>query len=190
MKHPDQATLALHAGGDLRPFARWMTRRHLAKCERCRTELAEFQAVRAALPDLAGIPGIPWNRMAAEMRANIRLGLAAGECVRGNAPDRVSPVFAGARVAVAFASVVVLVVTGLVLQHPAPKNESAANNAVELQSTSNGIQVREGGAALSLLHGGSEMKDVTYTTGAQGSMRASYMDPETNYVTVASVYAN
>jgi len=43
------------------------------------------------------------------MKANIRLGLAAGECVRtGQAPWRETPLFTGARAAVAFASVVVL----------------------------------------------------------------------------------
>jgi hypothetical protein len=38
--------------------------------------------MRAILPELAATPEISWNRLAAEMKANIRLGLAAGECVR------------------------------------------------------------------------------------------------------------
>ena len=84
MKHPDEATLALHAGGDLGLIARWRTNRHLSRCERCREEVAAFQGLREVLPDLAEMPEVPWNRLAAEMKANIRLGLAAGECVEAS----------------------------------------------------------------------------------------------------------
>jgi hypothetical protein len=191
MKHPNQATLALHAGGDLGLFARWRTEHHLAKCARCRDEVAAFDGLREVLPELAETPEIAWNRLAAEMKANVRLGLAAGECVRNGAPPwRERPLFAGARAVVAFASVVALLVTGLVLEHPAPGVVTAAG--VELQSTANGIQVREGSGTLSLLHGvpAENQKSVTYTPGAQGSMRARYVDPKTGYVTVANVYAD
>src|ERR1039457_935531 len=71
MKHPNRATLALHTGEDLGPFARWRTSRHLAKCEDCRREMAAFGVVRGILPELSAIPEVPWNRLAAEMKANI-----------------------------------------------------------------------------------------------------------------------
>ncbi|MGD0500273.1 MAG: hypothetical protein ABSC23_17775 [Bryobacteraceae bacterium] len=191
MKHPNQATLALHAGGDLPLFARWRTGRHLATCVQCRAEAADFEAMRAILPEMAETPEVPWRRLAGEMKANIRLGLAAGECVRSDdAPLRGTPAFAGARAAVAFFSVAALLVTGLILEHPAPVADVARYGGVDLRSTANGIEVRGGGEALRLLHGGAEGKDVTYTPGAQGAMRARYMDSETDYVTVASVYAN
>jgi hypothetical protein len=119
------------------------------------------------------------------MRANIRLGLAAGQCVRAaETPLRETPLFNGARAAVAFASIVVLLVTGLVLQHPTPS--LAKDDGVE--KTLNGIQVSEGGRAFRLLHAGAEEKDVTYLVGAQGSLRARYVDPETGYVTINNVY--
>jgi len=188
MKHPNRATLALYAGEDLGPFARWRTIRHLAKCEECRGEMAAFSAVRGILPELSAIPEAPWNRLAAEMKANIRLGLAAGECVRaGDAPLRDAPLFAWTRAVVALASVVVLVAAGLVLERPAPL---AGLQGAEVQATAHGIQVREGGGALGLLHNGAEAKDVNYTPGAQGSMRAQNVDSETGYVTVTNVYAN
>jgi|CZKE01.1.fsa_nt_gi hypothetical protein len=191
MKHPNRATLALHTGEDLGPFARWRTSRHLAKCEDCRGEMAAFGAVRGILPELSAIPEVPWNRLAAEMKANIRLGLAAGECVRaGDMPLRDASLFAWTRAVVAFASVVVLVAAGLVLEHPAPRADLPGFQGVEVQATANGIQVREGGGALRLLHDGAAAKDVTYTPGAQGSMRARYVDSETGYVTVTNVYAN
>jgi hypothetical protein len=183
MKHPNQATLALHAGGDLGKLARWTTSRHLAGCEECRREVEAYQEVRSILPVLAEVPELPWNRMAAEMRANIRLGLAAGECVRS---EEVAPVktggFAWGRAAVAFAGMVALVAGGLVLQRPTPTEDG-----VVVQATSGGIQVREGGQALRMMHGGAQ--DVTYSVSAQGSMRARYVDPETGYVTINSVNA-
>jgi len=81
MKHPNEATLALHAGGELGALARWKTGRHVSRCEQCRDEVEAFIGLREIVPDLAEIPEVPWNRLAAEMKANIRLGLAAGECV-------------------------------------------------------------------------------------------------------------
>lgn len=182
MRHPNQATLALHAGGDLGSFARWRTERHLARCEHCRAEVAAFDEIRAIIPELAETPEIPWNRLAVEMKANIRLGLSAGECVRAGKPLRESPMFTGARAVVAFASILVLLVTGLVLEHPAP-----SEYGVVVQATSKGIQVREGKQALSLLNTGAD--DVTYSVGAQGSLRARYVDPETGYVTINTVNA-
>jgi len=188
MKHPSQATLALHAGGDLGWLARWRADRHLARCPRCRDDMAAFSGLREILPDLSETPELSWNRLAAEMKANIRLGLAAGECVRGDAPPR-HTLFTRARAAVALASVVAVLVTGLVLQHPAPRPGAAPADAVVVQSTvdGDGIQVREGGRALRLLHTGA--RNVTYSVGAQGSMRARYVDPNTGYVTINNVYA-
>ncbi|HWB84307.1 MAG TPA: hypothetical protein VG675_09220 [Bryobacteraceae bacterium] len=184
MKHPSQETLALQAGGDLGFYARWVTGRHVAQCEVCRKNLAAFRAVREIASELNEIPEVPWNRLAAEMKANIRLGLAAGECVRAEeTPLRDSPLFSGARVVVALASVMALLVAGLVLEHPAPGN--TPYEGVVVQTTADGIQVREGGQALRLTHPGAS--NVTYSAGAQGSLRARFVDPETGYVTVNNV---
>jgi len=188
MKHPQQATLALHAGGDLGFFARWRTERHLKECDRCRAEAAAFAATREIIPELGEIPEISWNRMAAEMRANIRLGLEAGECVRAGEPRlRETRLFTGARAVVAMASVVALLVTGLVLEHPVPKTVTTAivDDGMVIQATSNSIQVRKGGQMLRLMNPG---KEVTYSSDAQGSMRARYVDPETGLVTINNIY--
>jgi hypothetical protein len=186
MKHPNQATLALHAGGDLGWLARRRTERHLAECAQCREEVAAFAGMREILPELSEIPEVPWSRLAAEMKANIRLGLAAGECVRpGEVPLKKS-LFSGVRTAVAVASVAALLVTGVMLERPIPLRNFTRIDGVVVQSTKDGIQVRDGGRALQLRNGA---KDVTYSVGAQGSMRARYVDPETGYVTINNVYA-
>ena len=184
MTHPNQAILALHAGGDLGLWARWNTERHLSNCDLCRDEVAAFAGVREILPELAEIPEVPWNRLAAEMRANIRLGLAAGECIHAvQAPLRQSPLFTGARAALAFASIVVMVVTGLTLTRPSPV---AGKEDPLVQATEDGIQIRAGGQAFRLMNVGA--KDVTYSASADGSMGARYVDPETGYVTINNVY--
>lgn len=193
MKHPNQATLALHAGGDLGPFARWRTSRHLAHCERCREEMTAYSGIREVLPELGAMPEIPWNRLSAEMKANIRLGLEAGECVRINdAPLRKS-LFPGARPAVALATLGALLVTGLLLEHPMPRPNFAPDtpysvpfDGVVVQSTKYGIEVGEGRQHLQLRHLGAS--SVTYSVDAQGSMRARFVDPKTGYVTINNVY--
>ena len=185
MKHPSQEILALHAGGDLGWMARWRTARHVAVCEECSAEVAAFSELREELPELSQMPEVPWNRIAGEMRANIRLGLAAGECVRfSDRPLRDSPLFTGARATLAVASVLALMATGVMLEGPAPRMPRSMEPMV--QATANGIQRRAGDTAFGLMHSGAS--SVTYTVGAQGTLGARYTDPETGNVTMTKVY--
>ena len=131
-----------------------------------------------------------WNRLAAEMKANIRLGLAAGECVRASDPPiRATPLFTRARAAVAMASIVALSVTGLLLERPAPM---LADEGVVVQATANGIQIRRGGHAFRLMNNVGDPAEpparVTYSSDAQGAIGARSVDPETNYITINRVY--
>jgi hypothetical protein len=185
MKHPSEEILALHAGGDLGWVARWKTARHLANCARCAAEVAANARFRETLPELNQTPEVPWNRIAAEMRANIRLGLAAGECVRPSGrPLRDSPLFTGARATLALASVLALMATGLMLEGPAPR--MARPDEPVVQATVDGIQRRWGDQGFGLMHSGAS--SVTYTVGAQGTLGARYTDPETGNVTMTKVY--
>jgi hypothetical protein len=192
MTHPDQATLALHAGGDLGGIARWRTNRHIAHCDRCREEVVAFAGMIEVLPELAEMPEVPWSGLSAEMKANIRLGLAAGECVRPGEMALRTSLFSGARAAVALASVAALLVTGLMLEHPVSRQNFARfesrmfDNGIVLESTKDGIEVGQGRRALQLRHAGAS--GVTYTVGAQGSIGARYLDPKTGYVTINNVY--
>ena len=111
--------------------------------------------------------------------------------MRGERPAGRLPVFAmlsGARAFAACASVMALVAAGLFLERPtppAPLAAAAGENSV-LRATANGIELREGGQTLSLLHVRSG--DVTYSAGAQGSMRAGYVDSDTGNVTINNLY--
>lgn len=186
MRHFAQARLSLYAGGDLGAFARWRTARHLAVCPDCRQEVAAYVRLRDALAPLRETPELHWGHLAAEMKANIRLGLEAGACVSGPAPVPVASPW-GARWAMAACSLLVLLGAGFVLQRPWPGG--TAEDGVVVQATGAGIVVRGGGSSLGLLHA-SGASGVTYMVGAQGSLRARYVDPETGYVTVNNVYAD
>ena len=83
-KHPEAHELALFVSRDLSAWRNFAVRRHVAGCSNCRREAALIgNASSAFAAEVDLIPGGPegWDRLAAEMRANIRLGLEAGECV-------------------------------------------------------------------------------------------------------------
>src|ERR1019366_954019 len=123
-------------------------------------EVAGFTQMREMLPDLAELPDLSWNRMAAEIKANIRLGLEAGECVgAAEMPLRRPASMSAWRASAAFASIVLLVGGCLVLERPSPGVVHAAGTSVE--STEKGIQVRTGDEhMLGLMNGGA--RRVTY----------------------------
>ena len=190
MTHPDETALALYAGQDLGWLARRRTRRHLAVCRECRDELQAFLSSRDNLAALSELPALPWNRLAIEMRANIRLGVAAGECVRGGRAAEPIGFFAflsSARALAAGVSVIALVTIGMLLERPGPPAPQAiAGNEAVLRATDGGIELNQGGQTLSLLH--VRTAYVTYSAGAQGSMGAGYVDADTGNVTINNLY--
>jgi hypothetical protein len=187
MSHPAEATLALHAGGELGLWDRWRISRHVGRCLRCR---AEIDDLRASMEDFrseaAEMPaGVNWGRLATEMKANIHVGLAAGQCVE-SAGER--PRMSVWQVAATAAPAVLLVLIGLWLQRPAPRPPSAAwVDGTLLEATSGGIELRQGDRMLSLRHPGGA--GVTYQVNVQGTLRARYVDSETMQVTIQNVYA-
>jgi hypothetical protein len=185
MTHPTQSDLALYAGQDLGWFSRRRVARHLAGCRECRDEVQAFAEVSGSLADLSELPAISWNRLASEMKANIRLGLSAGECVRSDAPSGPLAWISNARALTACAGVMAMLVAGLYLQRPTPPAAPVANGSAILRTTAHGIELDQGGQTLSLLH--EESGSVTYSAGAQGSMRAGYVDAD-GHVTINDVY--
>jgi hypothetical protein len=186
MRHPNEATLALHAGGDLGAIARWRVEHHLANCDHCREEVAAFTATREIVTGLGELPELPWAALAAEMKANIRLGLAAGECVRDNHVSPLGPWFTGMRAAVACTGIVALLAIGLFLERPQPY-VVAQSKGIVVENTANGIQMSSGGQSVSLMNSGAE--NAIYLPSAQGNMGARYVDPKTGVMTVNTLYA-
>jgi hypothetical protein len=183
-KHPSQATLALFVSNDLGLIARWRAERHLESCGDCRSELSDFSTLRVDIESAQELPDVQWTRLAAEMKANIRLGLAAGECV---SRSRIPGIHLNLRAVAACASLAVLLAVGFFLERPAPRLTAAQGSSepVVLEASHNGIQVTEGAQSMMLLN--TRAHDVNVV--ASGStMRARYIDAETGYVTINNVY--
>jgi anti-sigma factor RsiW len=185
--HPRETQLALYAGGDLSSLGRWLVARHLSACNRCREDVAGYrEASTEMLQSAAVLPkDLNWERLSAEMQANIHVGLAAGECV-GGVPDGRDRI--GWKAALVMASITLLIVTGWFLN--APRQTPAARLAeagIVLETTSSEIQMKENGAVFSLRHPASD--GLTVSVSGQGSVRARYLDAETGQVTIHNVYA-
>lgn len=183
MNHPDQETLALFSGGDLGVLDRWRAARHIRSCEHCQAHVTRFEALRHDVERLNELPGLPWNVMAAEMSANIRLGLAAGAIVEGSRAGR--PSRRHPRAFVATGCVAGLLLACLWLQHPAPPLAAYGSQDVVLENSQDGISVRHGDQMMTLING--RGAEVMYTTGAH-VMRARYVDSDTGQVTINNVY--
>jgi hypothetical protein len=181
-KHPSEANIALYAGGEMSRWMRWKVERHVEMCEECRRDISEFSALRAQASVLADLPEVAWNPLAAEMKANIRLGLEAGECV---SPHPVSRMVFSPRALAACVSLAALLVASVFLERPVPRGTDIKTSEPVLETSGTGIQLREGDQGMVLLN--RHAHDVNdLATGS--AMQQSYVDSETGLVTVNNVY--
>ena len=190
MHHPNEAELALYAGNDLGRLARIRVDWHLRTCGKCQQEVTEFSSLRAETVRNAAEPDVNWDRLAAEMKANIRLGLEAGECIAPlSIPRRgPSPWVWGA---LATAAMLALAAGGEIwMNHAwAPVNQAAVIPPPELvlEAKDSGIQARDGQIVTSELHNNNR-GGVVYSVDVTGRVGASYVDSETGVVTVNNIY--
>lgn len=214
MHHPNENDLALYAGNDLGRFDRLRVDWHLRTCGKCQQEVTEFSSQRAETMRSASEPDVNWNRLAAEMKANIRLGLAAGECIspvqgRDRAPSRWAW-------AVLATSALIAIGAGseIWISHPWSLNASSLSGSglngsglngsgngsqslasavppdspeVWLEVKDGGIQMRDGDSVTNELHNNNS-GTVVYSINAKGGVGASYVDRDTGMVTVNSIY--
>jgi hypothetical protein len=217
-RHAVDADLALYAAGDLPVYRRAPVWLHARACEACQARIRTFQADRKELLSAAGElpPDVSWDRLAAEMTANIHLGLSAGECVaphprrrrgfaRGLAPGFTWPW----RPAALVAGVMVLVSAAWWLNMP-PSDAQALGRVMRgivhggrrsvftpsmlggdagpvVEATPAGVELRENGGALGVAQIG--LRPLTVSVSVQGSASARYIDTDTGQVTITSVYA-
>jgi anti-sigma factor RsiW len=207
-QHLTETDVALYAAGDLPLWRRPLTRLHASGCAACTERIAAYRSDQEFVRRMAAeLPcGLNWDRLAAEMTANIRVGLEAGECVaRRTQPRTLST---GWRVAAASAGFAALLVSAWWLNMPASQTASLGRAVKKIAQASPwrggpilpledqgplvevsaaGIQLRENGGALGVSQG--LARPVSVTLSAQGSARARYLDQETGQVTITSVYA-
>jgi len=182
--HPAETELALYAGGDLPWFRQWRTGRHVHRCSWCQQSAAEYSELRA-MP--ATVSGLNWNPMASEMKANIRLGLAAGECVGGRLAPR--NVVSGSRLILAGGLLSALVAVGAWISRPNlhPVATSRITSGTVLEASESGIQVRGTRQTLRIMNPATT-RNVVYTVGAQSELQARSLDPATGNVAIVHVY--
>ncbi len=186
MTHPTDTNLALFAGKDLSLPSRFRIALHLRGCRRCSRLVEEFRGVRQFV---AGCerelpPGVDWDAMAAEMKANIRLGVAAGRCVETTVVQP-APQRGGWRTPALVLPVLLFVIAGWILQSLHPPLTPAPPDFV-VQASSAGIGVERNGRGFTLLQPRTE--DVVFSVRGEAA-GARYVDQETGQVTISHVYA-
>jgi hypothetical protein len=202
IRHATETQLALLQTGELGLFEGLRVRWHVNSCERCGNELAGFEEARALLEAESGrMPqdleaGLDWQRLSAEVTANIHLGVSAGECVRPVHSDtEVASPFSWQAVwrpGLAIAGTVVMLYAGTWMM--TKKLTTMGSNAdrqydgrVVLEARPDSLQIRSNGAAFSLVRASTAFTNISVGTG--GSLRARNIDEDTGAVTIYHVYA-
>jgi hypothetical protein len=198
MRHATQEQLALLAANDLGWLEGFRLRGHVGTCETCRRELAAFELTRERIHEEATEPR-DWDRLAAEMRANIRLGFEAGECVSESQETRAraASVSGYLRPALAVAAAVALIAGGSWIARDSwldgdaallrPQAGLPADAEVVLRASPDGLEIQENGASMSLVHDVGAHASVSVGVGR--SLSAQYIDEDTGQITIHNVYA-
>ncbi|MGA2182545.1 MAG: hypothetical protein ABSH47_05900 [Bryobacteraceae bacterium] len=203
MNHPDTSRLALLAGGDLGFWPAMPMRLHVRSCERCQSELQAFRRTRQAVGSAAKeLPhGVNWNQLSEEMTGNIRVGLAAGECV-GGYPVRSRLFHLRWNGALAAAFLTGIFLAGFWLNLPGPQADHllwslrriaglGAHNPAPmprdvLLASRQGIEARGNGTSLSYVP--PDTGAVVVSVSTRGSAAARSMDDDTGQTTITEVY--
>lgn len=192
MLHPPDETLALYTGGDVALWTRFRVGRHLRHCERCNRHVEEFRGMREFLEsEQDELPrSLEWGSLAAEMKANIRLGLAAGQCVTPVEPERIRMPWRTPAVAL---PLLLIIIAGWILQSVPPlksvrgSGDVVASTGVVLDGGPAGIGVEQNGRGFRLLHPRAA-DSIVYSVGSE-SVNARYVDADTGQVTINHVSA-
>ncbi|HLW76154.1 MAG TPA: zf-HC2 domain-containing protein [Bryobacteraceae bacterium] len=208
--HILETDLALYASGDLALARRLAVRLHLRGCDRCRASVETYRDNRNRVRDIASeMPdGVEWDRLSAEMTANIRVGLAAGECVALPARDRrraASPFRRPLRInwrpaAITLGLVVLMSVAWLMNMpsgttaelgqafHSIVRGHGAVadyDHGPVVVATPLGVELRENDSAFG---GSQDAAPVAVSVSIQGSASARYINADTGQMTITSVY--
>lgn len=208
MTHPDGIQLALFAGDDLGLWERWRVGRHVSGCDLCTRAIQELQAGREQVRELAdSMPeGVNWSRLTEEMTGNIRVGLAAGECIAGfEKRPRAAKSGLAANAALVLACASVVAVAALWIELPKQETDHLISSLksirferigkviggaplrasdVVLEASPFSIGIKENGGALTLLH----PQGASISVDMQGSAGVRYIDADTDQVTTNRVY--
>jgi hypothetical protein len=199
--HPAIEELALFSRGDLPVTRRLMINAHVRTCPSCETEVEQFQAVAATFKKEAAGQTLnsleataDWARLEREMTGNIKVGIAAAECIDRGVGRR----FHGRRAWVLVGALCLIFLMGWLINVPREDSDrilaalqrgisrpQIASSTV-LQTTPRGVSVQSQGARLTLLHPASVKATFSFTGSSSVGIR--YVDDETGQVTITNVY--
>jgi hypothetical protein len=77
--HPKETDLALFAGGELGPLARWRIERHLQQCNGCQDAVADFFHLQSEVSALAETPAVDWKALAHNIAVRVQVETPAVE---------------------------------------------------------------------------------------------------------------
>jgi len=199
--HPRPEELALASRRDLPLWRRWQVNWHVRRCPVCEHEVVEYRTVSARIKGqataealTAGESAMDWQRLAREMTGNIKVGIAAAQCI-GTAPGHI---FRKWRVTALVAGLSVIFIAGWWINVPrddmdrvvaafrAAVTRSHPADGIILETNPHGVSVRFQGASLTLLHPASARATASFTSSSSVGVR--YVDDETGQVTIANVY--
>lgn len=194
MKHPGEIELALFAGGDLGLIERLRVGKHVRDCEGCRSEVEALKHGTGQLREIADdLPaGVNWTRLAQEMTGNIRVGLAAGECV-GEPRERRRSL--GWHAAAVMAAAFVIGMLAMWWKMPPRQTQPPPPHQALVAPVEPGVFIEASQSSITLNANGSKMSfvnrhsdNVAVSVSMQGSARAQYVDSDTGQVTINKVY--
>lgn len=205
--HIPETDLALYVSNDLPVLRRIAVRLHERSCQEChravesyRSDLRRVKETAAEMPE-----GVDWERLSAEMIANVHLGLAAGEAVAqvGRHRRRKSDhqiLSTSWRMAAAAAGVVMLLSAAWLLNMPSGTTQELGralsavmhgkgsvmgpDRVVVVEATPRGVELRQNGLSFGGSH---EASPAVISVSMQGSASAQYVTAD--QVTITSVYA-
>lgn len=202
-RHVMETELALYAAGDLPVWRSALVRLHVRRCDGCHSLLEALrmdrQELRRSADDMPA--NLDWDQLAAEMTANIRVGLAAGECVT---PREHKVAAMSWRPAAIAAGLVVLMAGAWWLNIPRSDTETigrairdmATGGRVSATQDERGPVVGASSAGVVLVENGAQslgidqggLEPVMYSVSTQGSASARYVDKDTGQVTITATY--
>jgi len=184
--HPNESRLALYAGGELSLLSHLRIALHLRGCPRCNRHVEELRGIREWMraQDHATPAAVQWDSIAGEMKANIRLGLAAGRCVRIPEPEPGPPRFRWPAPAMAL-PVLLVVIAGWIIESVHPPLQPTSPDFI-VQASASGIGFEKDGRGFTLLQ--PREQNVVFSVRGEAAA-ARYVDAESGQVTISHVYA-
>ncbi len=172
-RHPRERDLALFAGGELGPVARWRIEGHLNACDDCRQTVSEFFELRSRVMDLGELPAVDWSGMAARIERGVEMA---------RREQRPAPAWRPAWAAAM--ALLVLLTAGVYMS----RFRVQAAGPV-LDASAGGVELRlSDDQVLTMVNAPQQESQVQWRASAD-AVSSRYLDKETGNITVTNVYS-